>query len=157
MISDIWWQDIAEVNISPKNQYFFTDPTNGRARDSRSPWFLCSNISAQSPKKAIFLHKVVIFLHGPPKKTFFYAQLNNKLAKSALHNIIHCFTIFSMILGTIVSCLFPTHNIWSMPYNRIAATVLRVTVPDQYFCTKHPDLNITARGKQIKQEQFAPV
>ena len=24
-------------------------------------------------------------------------------------------------------------------------TVLRVTVPDQYFCTKHPDLNITAR------------
>ena len=24
-------------------------------------------------------------------------------------------------------------------------TVLSVTVPDQYFCTKHPDLNITAR------------
>ena len=24
-------------------------------------------------------------------------------------------------------------------------TVLRVTVPEQYFCTKHPDLNITAR------------
>ena len=27
-------------------------------------------------------------------------------------------------------------------------TVLRVTVPDQYFCTKHPDLNITAREKK---------
>ena len=29
-------------------------------------------------------------------------------------------------------------------------TVLRVTVPDQYFCTKHPDLNITAREKKSK-------
>ena len=29
-------------------------------------------------------------------------------------------------------------------------TVLRVTVPDQYFCTKHPDLNITAR--EIKNQ-----
>ena len=28
-------------------------------------------------------------------------------------------------------------------------TVLRVTVPDQYFCTKHPDLNITAREKKV--------
>ena len=27
-------------------------------------------------------------------------------------------------------------------------TVLRVTVPDQYFCTKHPDLNITARERK---------
>ena len=26
--------------------------------------------------------------------------------------------------------------------------VLRVTVPDQYFCTKHPDLNITAREEK---------
>ena len=58
-----------EVNISPQNQYFFTDPKNGPARESRSPWFLASNISARSPKKAIFLHIVVIFLHGPPKKT----------------------------------------------------------------------------------------
>ena len=32
-------------------------------------------------------------------------------------------------------------------------TVLRVTVPDQYFCTKHPDLNITAREIKIKQGQ----
>ena len=29
-------------------------------------------------------------------------------------------------------------------------TVLRVTVPDQYFCTKHPDLNITAREKKSR-------
>ena len=29
-------------------------------------------------------------------------------------------------------------------------TVLRVTVPGQYFCTKHPDLNITAR--EIKNQ-----
>ena len=34
-------------------------------------------------------------------------------------------------------------------------TVLRVTVPDQYFCTKHPDLNITAREKKIKQGQVS--
>ena len=29
-------------------------------------------------------------------------------------------------------------------------TVLRVTVPDQYFCTKHPDLNITAQEKKSR-------
>ena len=27
-------------------------------------------------------------------------------------------------------------------------TVLRVTVLEQYFCTKHPDLNVTAREKK---------
>ena len=51
-----------EVNISPKYQYFFTDPKDGPVRESRSPWFLASNIFAQSPKRAIFLHIVVIFL-----------------------------------------------------------------------------------------------
>ena len=65
------WYFGTEVNISPKNQYFFTDPKNGPARESRSPWFLASNISARSPKKAIFLHIAVIFLHGPPKKRDF--------------------------------------------------------------------------------------
>jgi len=30
----------------------------------------------------------------------------------------------------------------------IFSIILRVTVPDQYFCTKHPDLNITAREKK---------
>jgi len=34
-------------------------------------------------------------------------------------------------------------------------TVLRVTVPDQYFCTKHPDLNITAQEKKVKQGQVS--
>ena len=34
-------------------------------------------------------------------------------------------------------------------------TVLRVTVPDQYFCPKHPDLNITAREKKVKQGQVS--
>ena len=29
-------------------------------------------------------------------------------------------------------------------------TVLRITVPDQYFCTKHPDLNITAQEENIQ-------
>ena len=33
-------------------------------------------------------------------------------------------------------------------------TVLRETVPDQYFCTKHPDLNITAR--EIKNQAGCP-
>ena len=35
-------------------------------------------------------------------------------------------------------------------------TVLRVTVPDQYFCTKHPDLNITAREKKSKAGTGVP-
>ena len=68
----------AEVNISPRNQYFFTRPKSGPARDSRSPWLLASNISAQSPKKAVFLHIVVIFLHGPPKKSFFLCTIEKE-------------------------------------------------------------------------------
>ena len=35
-------------------------------------------------------------------------------------------------------------------------TVLHVTVPDQYFCTKHPDLNITAREKKNKAGTGVP-
>ena len=35
-------------------------------------------------------------------------------------------------------------------------TVLRVTVPDQYFCTKHTDLNITAREKKSKAGTGVP-
>ena len=31
----------------------------------------------------------------------------------------------------------------------IFSIILGVTVPDQYFCTKHPDLNITAREKKV--------
>ena len=45
-----------------------------------TPWSQVSYISAQTPKKAIFLHIVVIFLHGPQ---------NAKQSKSALYNIIH--------------------------------------------------------------------
>ena len=33
-------------------------------------------------------------------------------------------------------------------------TVLRVTVPGQYFCTKHPDLNITENEKIIQEPWF---
>ena len=89
----------AEVNISPKYLYFFTDPK--MARDSRNPLLLLvSNISARTPKKS-----------------FFYAQLNKKLAK--ICNVSH---------NTLV--LYPD------------------CVPDQYFCTKHPDLNITAREEK---------
>ena len=69
-----------EMNISQKNQYFFTDPKNGPARESRSPWLLASNISARSPKKTIFLHILVIFLHGPPKKrNFMHNWIRNSL------------------------------------------------------------------------------
>ena len=53
-----------------KNQYFFTNPKNGPARDSRDTLSLDSNISARTQKKAIFLHMVVIFLHGPKKNAF---------------------------------------------------------------------------------------
>ena len=80
-----------------KNQYLFTNPKNGPARESRDTLSLDSNISARTQKKAIFLHMVVIFLHGPKKKCVFYAQLNKKVAKSTLYHIIHCFACFSMI------------------------------------------------------------
>ena len=36
-----------------------------------TPWSQVSNISARTSIKAIFLHIVVIFLHGTPKKAFF--------------------------------------------------------------------------------------
>ena len=54
-----------------KNQYFFTNPKNGPARDSRDTLSLDSDISARTQKKAIFLHMVVIFLHGPKENAFF--------------------------------------------------------------------------------------
>ena len=82
-----------------KIEYICTYPKNGPARESSLPWFLDSNISARTPKKAIFLHIVVIFLHGTPKKAFFYAQLNKKLAKSALYHIMHCFAFFPWFKG----------------------------------------------------------
>lgn len=64
---------LTEVNISPENQYFLTDPKNGPAPESRDPLvpgqkYLCtigkkgnfsahgSNISAQTPKKRVFMH-----------------------------------------------------------------------------------------------------
>ena len=53
-----------------KNLYFCTNPKNGPAREPRGTLSLDSNISARTPKKAIFLHIVVIFLHGPQKKRF---------------------------------------------------------------------------------------
>ena len=116
-----------EVNISPKNQYFFTDPKIGPARESRSPWLLASNISARSPKKAIFLHIVAIYLHRPQRKCYFYAQSNEKLAKSVLYSIVQCFAyIFMSALCNIFQC-----------FADIFMSVLRLTVPDQYFCTKH--------------------
>ena len=54
-----------------KIEYICTYPKNGPARESSLPWFLDSNISARTPKKAIFLHIVVIFLHGTAIKAFF--------------------------------------------------------------------------------------
>merc|ERR1712222_277394 len=80
-----------------KNQYLFTNPKNGPARESRDTLSLDSDISARTQKKAIFLQMVVIFLHGPQKKCVFYAQLNKKVAKSTLYHIINCFACFSMI------------------------------------------------------------
>ena len=54
-----------------KNQYFFTNPQNSPARDSRDTLSLDSNISARTPKKAIFLHVIEIFLLGSLKMHFF--------------------------------------------------------------------------------------
>jgi len=66
-------------------------PKNGPARVPREAWFLDSDISARSRKKAIFLHIVVIFLHGFPQKVF-CAQLKKDLTTSAMFNkfSLHC-------------------------------------------------------------------
>ena len=85
----------SEVNISPKNNYFFTYPKNGPARDSSTPWFLVSNISARAPKKT---HSSNISARAQ-WKAFFYAQLNKKLAKSALYHIMHCLAFFPWFKG----------------------------------------------------------
>ena len=54
-----------------KNEYICTYPKNGPARESSPPWYLDSNISVRTPKKAIFLHViVVIFQHETPKSVF---------------------------------------------------------------------------------------
>ena len=91
------------------------------------PWYPDSNISARSPKKAIFLHIVAIYLHRPQRKCYFYAQSNKKFTKSALYNIVQCFAyIFMSALCNIFQC-----------FADIFMSVLRLTVPDQYFCTKH--------------------
>ena len=89
--------NFAEVNISPKLNISAHTPKMALHENPAPPgsWIV---IFLHGPKKkAIFLHIVVIFLHGTPKKAFFYAQLNKKLAKSALYNIIPCFAFFSMI------------------------------------------------------------
>ena len=117
----------SEVNISPKNQYFFTPPKMALHGNPGTPLSLDSIISARSPKKAIFLHIVAIYLHRPQRKCYFYAQSNKKFTKSVLHNIVQCFAyIFMSALCNIFQC-----------FADIFMSVLRVTVPDQYFCTKH--------------------
>ena len=60
--------------LVPGQYYFCTKPKKGNFSAHSS------NISAQSPKKAIFLHIVTIYLHGPQRKCYFYAQSNKKLA-----------------------------------------------------------------------------
>ena len=76
-----------EVNISPENQYFCTPPKMALHGNPGTPLSMDSIISARSPKKAIFLHIIVIFLHGLPHKVF-CAQLKQDLTKSAMYNII---------------------------------------------------------------------
>ena len=65
------YNSFAEVNISPK--------INISSRDSRDTLSLDSNISARTPKKAIFLH-------GTPKKAFF---MHNWIRNSLN---LHCIT-----------------------------------------------------------------
>ena len=49
----------------------------------------------EAKKRPKFLHKIVKYLHGPPKK--FYAELKKDITKSARYNIIDCFPFFTMI------------------------------------------------------------
>ena len=74
----------SEVNISPKNQYFFT-------------LSLDSIISARSPKEAIFLHIVAIYLHGPQKNVI---SMHNRIRNSPN---LHYITYFNVLPS--FSCL----------------------------------------------------
>ena len=60
---------------------FLHYPKRGPAQNSKDAITRDSNISARTPKK-------VVFLHEPPQKAFFLAQLNKKLAKSACNSLI---------------------------------------------------------------------
>ena len=103
---------------------FLHTPKNGPARESRDTLSLDSIISARSPKKAIFLHIIAIYLHGSQKKVI---SMHNRIWNSPnLHNITYFNVLptFSWFKGS-----------FELPYSHMS--VLRVTVPDQYFCTKH--------------------
>ena len=64
---------------------FLHTPKNGPARESRDTLSLDSIISARSPKKAIFLHIIAIYLHGSQKKVI---SMHNRIWNSPnLHNI----------------------------------------------------------------------
>ena len=64
---------------------FLHTPKNGPARESRDTLSLDSIISARSPKKAIFLHIIAIYLHGSQKKVI---SMRNRIWNSSnLHNI----------------------------------------------------------------------
>ena len=109
---------------------FLHTPKNGPARESRDTLSLDSIISARSPKKAIFLHIIAIYLHGSQKKVI---SMHNRIWNSPnLHNITYFNVLptFSWFKG---SFELPYSN----TYHWIHMSVLRVTVPDQYFCTKH--------------------
>ena len=104
-----------------------------------TPWYL--DLSGQKyfctkPKKGIFsAQSSNISICTDPKENVISMRNLKKLAKSALYNIFQCFAfIFLSALYNIFQC-----------FAYIFMSVLHVTVPDQYFCTKHPDLNITAR------------
>ena len=75
------WIFLRKINISSRT------PKMALHENPGTPWSQVSNISARTSIKAIFLHIVVIFLHGLPQKVF-CAQLKKDLAKSAMYNII---------------------------------------------------------------------
>ena len=88
---------LAEVNISPKIN-ISSRPLKMALHGTPGtpcPWIV---IFLHGPKKGNFsAHGSNISARTPQKSVFFYAQLNKKLAKSALYHIIHCFACFSMI------------------------------------------------------------
>ena len=76
--------DIRGEYFSEKPIFLHT-PKNGPARESRDTLSLDSIISARSPKKAIFLHIIAIYLHGSQKKVI---SMHNRIWNSPnLHNI----------------------------------------------------------------------
>ena len=86
-VKNVSFEDITEVYMSPKNEYFCTTPKNGSAQECGSKGGLYGNISARKSNITARIQNKALFLHG---------EITN------LSLIIQCidFVLFLLINGT---------------------------------------------------------